>query len=80
LTERIEIPYTAKQGSWQNMAEMGIGVLSRQWLNRRITALEQMRAEVNAWAVARNKGKVVVQWQFASANARIKLRRLYPKI
>jgi hypothetical protein len=65
LAERIEIPYTAKSGSWLNMVEMRIGVLSGQCLDRRIAALEQMRAEVKAWAVARNNGKATVHWWFA---------------
>jgi hypothetical protein len=56
----LKSPYTAKPGSWLNMAQMRIGVLSRQCLNRRIAALEQMRTEVKAWAVVRNKGKAVV--------------------
>ena len=80
LAERFAIHYTPKHGSWLNMAEMEIGVLSRQCLNRRIPALEQMRAEVRAWAVARNKRKATVRWQFTTADARVKLRRLYPLI
>jgi predicted AAA+ superfamily ATPase len=80
LAERFEIHYTPKHGSWLNMAEMEIGVLSRQCLNRRIPALERMRAEARAWAAERNKRKAAVHWQFTTADARIKLRHLYPRI
>ncbi|MDR2516868.1 MAG: IS630 family transposase, partial [Spirochaetaceae bacterium] len=66
--------------SWLNMAEIEIGVLSRQCLNRRIPALEQMRAEARAWAAARNAEKATVHWQFTTADARIKLRHLYPRL
>ena len=62
------------------MAEIEIGVLSRQCLNRRIPVFEQMRVEVNAWAVARNEEKATVRWRFTTADARIKLRHLYPII
>ena len=80
LAERFEIHYTPKHGSWLNMAEMEIGVLSRQCLNRRLPALERMRAEVKAWAEARNGEQATVHWQFTTADARIKLQHLYPRI
>jgi hypothetical protein len=80
LAERFEIHNTPKHGSWLNMAEMEIGVQSQQCLNRRIPALEQMRTEVEAWAAARNEGNATAQWRFTTADARIKLRHLYPII
>jgi hypothetical protein len=80
LAERFEIHYTPKHGSWLNMAEMEIGVLSRQCLTRRIPAIDQMRAAARAWAAERNAQKATVHWQFTTADARIKLRHLYPRI
>jgi hypothetical protein len=80
LAERFEIHYTPKHGSWVNMAEMEIGILSRQCLNRRIADIEVMRSEVAAWVAQRNREKSTVHWQFTTADARIKLQHLYPKI
>ena len=80
LCERFEIHYTPKHGSWLNMAELEIGVMSRQCLGRRIAAIEKMAAEVQSWAAQRNKEKNTVHWQFTTADARIKLRHLYPHI
>ena len=80
LCERFEIHYTPKHGSWLNMAELEIGVMSRQCLGRRIAAIEKMAAEVQSWAAQRNKEKNTVHWQFTTADARIKLRHLYPRI
>jgi transposase len=80
LTERFEIHYTPKHGSWLNMAELEIGVMSRQCLRRRIASSEKMKSEVQSWVTQRNNGKTSVHWQFTTADARIKLRHLYPKI
>jgi len=80
LCERFEIHYTPKHGSWLNMAEMEIGVMSRQCLGRRIADIEKMTAEVQSWVSQRNKEKTTVRWQFTTADARIKLRHLYPRI
>jgi hypothetical protein len=80
LCERFEIHYTPKHGSWLNMAEMEIGVMSRQCLGRRIAAIERMAAEVQSWAVQRNNQKTTVRWHFTTADARIKLQHLYPRI
>ena len=79
LAERFEIHYTPKHGSWLNMAEMEIGILSRQCLNRRIEDIEMMRSEVAAWVAQRNQKKSTVHWQFTTVDARIKLQHLYPK-
>jgi hypothetical protein len=80
LCERFEIHYTPKHGSWLNMAELEIGVMSRQCLGRRIANIEKMASEVQAWVAQRNNQKTAVRWQFATADARIKLQHLYPRI
>jgi transposase len=78
LVERLEVHYTPKHGSWMNMAELELSVLARQCLDRRIPDLEALRREVAAWQQARNAATVKVDWQFTTAVARVKLRRLYP--
>jgi len=80
LAQRFEIHYTPKHGSWLNMAELEIGVMSRQCLGRRIPSLEEMANEVKSWVAERNKIKTTVHWQFTTADARIKLQHLYPRI
>jgi transposase len=80
LAQRFEIHYTPKHGSWLNMAELEIGVMSRQCLGRRIPSIEKMAGEVQSWVTRRNNNKTAVHWQFTAADARIKLRHLYPKI
>ena len=78
IAERLEIHHTPKHGSWLNMAEIELSVLSRQCLDRRIESMAAMRKEVAAWEEARNEEQVEVRWQFTTAEARIKLHRLYP--
>lgn len=80
LRQRFEIHFTPVHGSWLNVAEIELSVLSRQCLDRRIGSVERLDREVQAWARARNKACVRVDWQFTTADARIKLKRLYPKI
>jgi len=80
LAEKLEIHYTPKHGSWLNMAEIEIGVLSRQCLSKYIESKERMIAEVAAWEQQRNESDATVDWQFNTAEARIKLKRLYPVI
>jgi len=80
IAEKLEIHYTPKHGSWLNMAEIELSVLSRQCLNRRIASLEKLKLEVSAWEQERNERQAVVKWQFTTADARIKLHRLYPVI
>jgi hypothetical protein len=80
LCERFEIHYTPKHGSWLNMAEIEIGVMSRQCLRQRIPYIGKMTSEVQAWVAQRNSQKSTVRWQFTTADARIKLQHLYPKI
>ena len=78
LVERLEWHYTPKHGSWMNVAEMELSVLARQCLERRIADLEALRREIAAWERDRNAEAVRVDWQFTTADARVKLKRLYP--
>jgi hypothetical protein len=78
LAARLEIHHTPKHGSWLNMAETELSVLSRQCLERRIDCKEAMTREVTAWEHHRNSRQTKIDWQFTSADARIKLKRLYP--
>lgn len=80
LGNRLEIHYTPKHGSWLNMAEIGLSILGRQCLDRRLASLEQVQAEVNAWQKDRNQTPVKIDWRFTTADARIKLKRLYPVV
>jgi hypothetical protein len=78
IADRLEIHHTPKHGSWLNMAEIELSVLSRQCLDRRIESAEDLRREVEAWEEDRNERMVGIEWQFTTADARIKLHRLYP--
>ena len=78
IAERLEIHHTPKHGSWLNVAEIELSVLTRQCLDRRIGDAEELRREVDAWEEERNERGVEVRWRFTTADARIKLRRLYP--
>lgn len=80
LLEKLEIHYTPKHGSWLNMAETELSVLHRQCLDRRLEDRTRLTQEVAAWQQQRNRGQCKVHWQFTTAQARIKLRRLYPVI
>ncbi len=80
LWERFEFVYTQKHGSWLNMAEIELNVLTGQCLNRRIDDIEVVRKEVLAWQEVRNNKNSKVNWQFTAENARIKLSRLYPTL
>ena len=80
IAERLEIHYTPKHGSWLNMAEIEIGALARQCLDRRIPDQETLRREVDAWQDHRNRDMVRVDWRFTTDDARIKLKSLYPAI
>jgi DDE superfamily endonuclease len=80
IAERIEWHYTPKHGSWLDMAEIELSVLSRQCLNRRIGTREELEAAVGVWEEERNERGVEVQWRFTTADARIKLHRLYPSL
>jgi DDE superfamily endonuclease len=80
LIERLEVHHTPKHGSWLNMAETELSVLSTQCLDRRIGEKAELRVEVAAWEQRRNTAKCRVDWQFTTADARVKLKRLYPSI
>lgn len=80
LWDRFEFIYTPKHGSWLNMAEIELNVLTGQCLNRRIDNIEVVRKEVQAWQKFRNNKQAKVNWQFTTKNARIKLSRLYPTL
>jgi hypothetical protein len=78
ISERLEIHHTPKHGSWLNVAECELSVLSRQCLDRRIEMLETLTSEVFAWNQRRNRTCIPMKWQFTTQDARIKLKRLYP--
>jgi hypothetical protein len=80
IAERIEVHHTPKHGSWLNVAEIELSVLSRQCLDRRIESVDQLREELEPWYEDRNDRAVGIKWRFTTADARIKLRRLYPAI
>ena len=80
LWDRFEFVYTPKHGSWLNMAEIELNVLTGQCLNRRINNIEDVRKETMAWQKYRNNKNAKVNWQFTSHDARIKLSRLYPTL
>jgi hypothetical protein len=79
LAERFEWYYTPKHGSWLNMAESELGVLASQCLDRRIPDKETLIREVAAWQASRNKNQIKANWRFTTADARIKLKHLYPQ-
>ena len=80
LWDRFEFIHTPKHGSWLNMAEIEINVMVRQCLNRRIDNIETVRSEVAAWQSHRDNLQAKVNWQFTTADARVKLKRLYPTV
>jgi hypothetical protein len=80
LYERLEFHYTPKHGSWLNMAEIELSVLTGQCLDRRIGSEDELRREVTAWEPQRNAAKAQTDWRFTTAKARIKLKKLYPTL
>ena len=78
LAQRFEWHYTPEHGSWLNMAEIELSILSRQCIKRRISNKQTLATEVAAWEKARNHVQVQINWQFKPDNARIRLKRLYP--
>ncbi len=78
IRDRLEFHHTPKHGSWLNIAEIELSVLARQCLDRRLPDQETLRREVAAWETARNAAAVRVDWHFTTADARVKLRHLYP--
>jgi hypothetical protein len=80
IADRFEFVFTPKHGSWLNMAEIELRVLSGQCLDRHIHTIEKMMNEVKAWQKSRNNQNAKIDWQFTTKDARIKLKRLYPSI
>ena len=80
IAERLEIHYTPKHGSWLNMAEPELAVLTRQCLDRRIPDQELLGQETRAWQDQRNRLEVRAEWRFTTQDARIKLKSLYPSL
>ena len=80
LADKLEIHYTPKHGSWLDMAEIELGILGRQCLDRRIADMGKLTQEVATWERRRNESGAKVDWRFTTADARVKLKRLYPSI
>lgn len=80
IADKLEIHYTPKHGSWLNVAEIELRVLTIQCLSRRIADAETLRREVRAWETSRNTSAKQIDWQFTAADARIHLKQLYPRI
>jgi len=80
IAAKLEWHYTPEHGSWLNMAECELSVLARQCLSRRLPDIATLTQEAYAWETRRNAMQVTIHWQFTTADARIKLRRLYPVI
>lgn len=80
VADRLEIHYTPKHGSWLNMAEIELGMLGRQCLDRRIADATTLQREAAAWESARNASQAKIDWRFTTVDARIKLKKLYPSI
>ena len=78
IIKKLEIHYTPKHGSWLDIAEIELNVMTRQCLSRRIAEIEQLRSELSAWETERNTLAAKVNWHFRPHDARIKLRSLYP--
>ena len=80
ILQKLELHYTPVHGSWLNMAEIELSALARQCLSRRIGTQEELEHEVQAWQRRRNAEAITVNWRFTTADARIKLKRLYPSL
>ena len=80
ILEQLEFCHTPKHGSWLNMAEIELSVLSRQCLDRRIPDVQSLKTEVSAWQTQRNQQETWIDWRFTTEDARVKLHRLYPSV
>ena len=80
IAEKPEIHYTPLHGSWLNMAEIEFAALARQCLARRMASVEELEHQVHAWQEQRNTVATTISWRFTTADARIKLKRLYPSL
>ena len=79
IIKRLEIHYTPKHGSWLDIAEIELNVMTRQCLSHRIGDINTLHKELSAWEIERNATAAKVNWQFKTTDARIKLKSLYPK-
>jgi hypothetical protein len=79
LARRLEIHYTPRNGSWLNVAEIELSVLTRQCLDRRIGKVADLQKQTSAWMHERNQDGCRVEWRFTTEDARIKLNHLYPQ-
>ena len=80
IIKRLEIHYTPKHGSWLDMAEIELNVMTRQCLSRRISTLDKLKCELSAWEMERNRDIAKIQWHFQTGDAREKLISLYPTL
>ena len=80
LAEKLEIHYTPKHGSWLDMAEIELSILSRQCMNDYFECRKQLKERIVPWERSRNDRQVGINWRFTTADARIKLKRLYPTL
>ena len=80
IAEKLEIHYTPKHGSWLDMAEIELSILSRQCMNDYFESREQLKERIVPWERSRNERQVGINWRFTTADARIKLKRLYPTL
>ena len=79
LAKRIEIHHTPKHGSWLNIAEIELSVMTKQCLDRRVNNMACLQTEMKSWGTARNTMQKGVDWQFTTPDARVKLKHLYPQ-
>ena len=80
IARKLEWPYTPEHGSWLNVAECELSVLARQCLSRRLAEVKTLAREVAAWEQRRNQAQVTIDWRFTTADARLRLKRLYPML
>jgi len=80
ILDRLEIHYTPKHGSWLNMAEIELSILSRQCLDRRIPDQETLKKEIASWQETRNATAQPMEWRFTNEDARVKLKKPYPSL
>ena len=80
ILDKLEIHYTPKHGSWLNMAEIELSILSRQCLDRRIPDQKTLKEEIAAWQEKRNAIARPMEWRFTNEDARVKLKKLYPTL
>jgi len=80
LASRLELVFTPKHGSWLNMAEPELSVMTRQCFSDRVSSPSEAESRITAWQTDRNERQIGIDWQFTTTNARVKLKRLYPKV